>query len=88
MTDFRIEWMKWKILTFFGETDENLFNDMLSQNDGELKVKLQKFLNGVITDMTDSEKRLIFFYKSYYDKIVEEEILVPELGEYIFCWLT
>ncbi|GLH10284.1 Uncharacterized protein GBIM_15220 [Gryllus bimaculatus] len=78
MDDLRTEWIKERVLTFMGETDETIFDDML-QRSGEIKQELEGFLNRDQLFVSDESYRTIIFYKSYVDAIIEEEILVPEV---------
>ena len=81
MDDVRIQWIKEKTLKLFGETDGHLFDDLLAENDGALEDKMISFLDGDIIGTHNLERRAFFLYKTYIEKIVEEEVLVPEEGK-------
>ncbi|XP_069678773.1 dynein axonemal heavy chain 10-like [Periplaneta americana] len=78
MSDVRVEWVKEKALSFLDETDGKLFDDMLEENDGDLGDKIISFLDDEIRGGHNLERRLFFLYKTYYEKVVQEELLVPE----------
>ncbi|XP_049816413.1 dynein axonemal heavy chain 10 [Schistocerca nitens] len=79
MTDHRIEWIKEKVRIFFGESDDSLFNDLLKRSGVSILEKFRAFLDDDVLDPNILEQRLLLIYKTYYDKIIEEEVLVPEV---------
>jgi len=80
-TDYRLDWVKERALAFLDETDEELFDEMMSRNDGDLEDRLLSYLDDDIAGAHDTERKLFFVYKTYFDKVIEEEIVVPEEGE-------
>nr|CAD7578460.1 unnamed protein product [Timema californicum] len=78
MTDHRLEWMKRKVMTLMDEEDEQLFLDMLQHKEGELEYLMLAFLDDDIVLDKDLHKKIFYVYKTYYDKIVQEEKLIPE----------
>ncbi|CAG2057661.1 unnamed protein product [Timema podura] len=78
MTYHRLEWMKQKVLTLMDEEDEQLFLDMLQHSEGELEYRMLAFLDDDIVLDKDLQKKIFYVYKTYYDKIVQEEKLIPE----------
>ncbi|KAK3924935.1 Dynein heavy chain 10, axonemal [Frankliniella fusca] len=78
MADYRLDWVKERALAFLDEEDEELFDDMLARNDGELEDRLLSYLDDDIMGAHDIGRKLFFVYKTYYEKIVKEEIVVAE----------
>lgn len=76
--DYRLMWMRDKVLTFLCENDPDLFDEALLRNNGEWEESLMGFLDDDIFGSQDLTKRVCFFYKTFYDKVVEEEIVVQE----------
>jgi len=81
MGDFRLEWVKGKALKFMEETNGQLFDDMLVEDGGHLWHKMISFLNDDILGSQDVSRTLFFLYKTYYEKLVHEELLAPEGGK-------
>lgn len=79
--DYRREWIKEKITKYLGLPDGTYFDDMLAANDGELEEKLDMFLDDDIMLPDESHKKF-YFYRTTYEKLVDEEILVAEIGTY------
>jgi len=81
MGDFRVEWVKGKALKFMEETNGQLFDDMLAEDGGHLGHKMLSFLKDDILGTQDVSRRLFFLYKTYYEKLVHEELVAPEDGK-------
>lgn len=81
MADYRLDWVKERALAYLDEDDEDLFDEMLSRNDGELEDRLLSYLDDDIMGAHDIGRKLFFVYKTYYEKIVKEETVVAEEGE-------
>jgi hypothetical protein len=81
MGDFRVEWVKGKALKFMEETNGQLFDDMLAEDGGHLWHKMISFLDDDILGSQDVNRRLFFLYKTYYEKLVHEELVAPEEGK-------
>lgn len=78
--DFRRNWIKERVVQYLGLPDGSYFDDMLAAEDGELEEKLDIFLEDDILLQSDAHKKIFFAYKTSYEKLVDEEILVPEIG--------
>jgi len=76
-----VEWIKRKALKFMDETNGQLFDDMLTENDCHLEDKIISFLDDEILGVHDVARRLFFLYKTHYEKVMQEEVLVPESGK-------
>ncbi|XP_045466201.1 dynein axonemal heavy chain 10 [Harmonia axyridis] len=76
--DFRLEWVKSKILKYFGLKSEKYFNDMLSNVD-DLEDQIYSFLDDDIVAQDESQRRFFYVYKESFETLIEEEILVPEI---------
>jgi len=76
-----LEWVKGKALNFMEESNGQLFDDMLAEDGGHLWHKMISFLNDDILGSQDVSRRLFFLYKTYYEKLVHEELVAPEYGK-------
>lgn len=82
MDDTRIEWMRNKIYLGLGITDPEVFDDLLSREDGQFENEMLKFLNE-----TPKEACTMIFYSMLKE---EEEEIEVEAGELLqitrFVW--
>ncbi|XP_011310250.1 dynein heavy chain 10, axonemal [Fopius arisanus] len=78
--DYRILWIRSKVMIFLGLNDEHkiLFDNLINENNRYFEDKLYNFLILDLYDTTDLEKKLILFYKTYRNEVVQEEISVWE----------
>lgn len=74
--DFRYLWLSETISKVLGISDRKFVDDLLSDNNE----KIRCFFDDAIADFTDSNKRLLFTWRTFYDKLVEETITVLEEG--------
>ncbi|KYN03638.1 Dynein heavy chain 10, axonemal, partial [Cyphomyrmex costatus] len=75
----RIKWIRDRILKFLGLTDqEHLFDKLINANNRYFEDKLLNFLILDLYGVTDLEKKLIFFYKTYISEMFQEEVPVWE----------
>jgi hypothetical protein len=81
MEDVRMEWVKGKALKLMDETNGQLFDDMLAEDDGHLRGKMMLFLDEEILEPHDVTRRLFFLYKTHYERIMQEDMLVTEPGK-------
>ncbi|CAH1279940.1 unnamed protein product [Diabrotica balteata] len=77
-TDYRREWIKNRITTFFGLPSCDYFEEMMT-NKEELEEQFSSFLDDTVD--TNERKAFFFLYKTSYEKLVDEEILVPQKGK-------
>ncbi|XP_072743325.1 uncharacterized protein [Anoplolepis gracilipes] len=77
--DYRIRWIRDRVLKFLGLTDqEHLFDNLINANNRHFEDKLLNFLILDLYGVTDLEKKIIFFYKTYVSEVFQEEISVWE----------
>ncbi|KYQ51703.1 Dynein heavy chain 10, axonemal [Trachymyrmex zeteki] len=77
--DYRIKWIRDRVLKFLGLMDqEHLFDKLINANNRYFEDKLLNFLILNLYDVTDLEKKLIFFYKTYISEAFQEEVPVWE----------
>lgn len=84
--DFRKEWLKQRILNYFDETDADLFEIFLKRDNDSILEGLNSFLNDETDNIIDINRQVFIVYKTYYCKIVQEEIEVQEEGINIFVY--
>lgn len=81
--DPRKLWIRDRTLAMTGVHNHRLFQEMILANNGAVDDQLYKFLNENIPQ-TEYDNRLFIVFKTYYDKIVDEKIIVRQLGKAIF----
>lgn len=74
--DFRHRWLSETISKLLGISDRKFADYLLNDNNEQIRC----FLNDAINDFTDCNKRLLFTWRTFYDKLVEETISVLEEG--------
>lgn len=79
--DFRREWIKQKVTDYFGLDSFDQFEEMMANEDNELEYELSNFLDEELDSETDSKKRIFYVYRTFYDKFIDQEIIVPEVGK-------
>lgn len=79
--DYRRLWIKDRILTLVGLEAEEYFDDLMAANDGELDDKLEAFLDDDIFRTDEVDKKLFYVYRMPLERLVDEEILVAEIGK-------
>lgn len=80
MADYRKEWIKNRVLTFLDETDKSLFDQMCARHGHKVGRRLTEFLEDRIIATHDLDKRIFVVFKTYYDRVVHEEVIVAEQG--------
>lgn len=80
--DFRRDWIKERMMSFMGIDSDIYFEEMMAENDGYLDEKLDHFLADDIVSQSqdDLDKKIFHVYKTYCDRLFEEEVLVEEVG--------
>ncbi|XP_015836813.2 dynein axonemal heavy chain 10 [Tribolium castaneum] len=77
-TDFRRDWVKNSVTKYFGLDSGEYFEKMMAQND-DLEYQLSSFLDDDFLKKDEAHRRLFYIYKTSYEKLVDEEIMVPEI---------
>jgi dynein heavy chain len=77
MSDYRVVWLRDRISKALGvqehpETIEELFR--------EHNERFQEFVDDEINEVSDLEKCILYIYRTFYDKLVEREVLTIEKG--------
>lgn len=75
--DIRIMWLKYTISNLLGVDQMDYVNDMFEKYDE----MLDNFLNSEYQSIEDIERVILFCWRTFYDKMIEEEITVLEEGE-------
>lgn len=78
MTDYRVVWLRDRISKLLGvedhpETVEELFREYYD--------KFYNFLEDEINNIDETEKCILYIYRTFYDKLVEREVLTIEKGK-------
>lgn len=75
--DFRYRWLSETISNALGIFDTT-FADQLIAEHSDL---VDAFFNDNIYEKTDAHKQILFVWRTFYDKLVEESITVLEEGK-------
>ncbi|KZC13452.1 Dynein heavy chain 10, axonemal [Dufourea novaeangliae] len=77
--DYRLQWIRDRVMKFLGIAGhELLFYKLLNANNRYYEDKLLNFLILDLYGVTDLERKVIFFYKTYHTEVVQEEVTVWE----------
>lgn len=77
--DFRCRWLRDTITNLLGICDRKFADTLIKEHNEQIKC----FLNDNISEYNDSDKQLLFVWRTFYDKLVEETIIVLEEGKCI-----
>lgn len=83
--DYRRDWIRDRMMAYLGVTDQMYFEEMMAENDGYLEKKLDIFMNNTVeaaNPQEELEHRIFFMYKTWVDRLFEEEVFVQEIGNY------
>lgn len=75
--DFRLQWLSQKISDILGIDDKIFANELIEKNIEQIK----DFFDSEFQTNEDLNKGIIFLWRTFYDKMVEETIIVMEEGK-------
>lgn len=74
--DFRYRWLSETISNALGIFDSNYADQLISEHSD----LVDSFFNDNIYEKADNPKQILFVWRTFYDKLVEESITVLEEG--------
>lgn len=74
--DFRYKWLSQQIANLLGIYDTKYADDLIDEHQDEIR----QFFDDTIEKHEDLHKRVVFLWRTFYDKLVEETITVLEEG--------
>lgn len=77
MADYRVVWLRDRISKLLGVEDHPETVEELFRENSE---KFTNFLEDEIENVGDMEKCIFYVYRTFYDKLVEREVLTIEKG--------
>lgn len=80
-TDHRREWLKRRVTKLLGLKSEKYFENMMVSSE-DLENKLASFLDDNFWQSNESLDRLFYVWKASFEYVVDEKIMVPELGTF------
>lgn len=83
MSDYRREWIAERACAYLGMETTDIFNDMFQFGDEDMEDQFVSFYEDDLTK-ADFEKRCMYIYRTPYERLIEKEILVPEIGKFFF----
>lgn len=75
--DYRYRWLSETISKLLGISDRKFAENLLCDH----SEKIRCYFDDAINDFADCNKRLLFIWRTFYDKLVEETISVLEEGK-------
>lgn len=84
MADYRLVWLRDRISKILGVQDHP---ETLETLISEQKEAFINFLEAQVTNVDETEKCLFYIYRTFYDRLVEKEVVHIEKGKqgiYIF----
>lgn len=76
-SDCRYRWLSETISNLLGISDRKFADALLIEHNDQIN----GFFNENIDEFSESNNRLLFVWRTFYDKLVEEAITVLEEGE-------
>lgn len=78
MTEYRLVWMRDRISKLLGVQDHpEALEELLKEHQEAFQV----YVDNEIDDIQDMEKCVFFIYRTFYDRLVEREVVTIEKGE-------
>lgn len=74
--DFRYKWLRERIRGALGVSDPDILDGIINENYYQIK----SFFDEEIKETQDLSNRIMFLNRTFYDKLIEEEITVLEKG--------
>lgn len=72
---FKLEWLREKIANTLGVIDREFSETLINDNIDEFT----NYVEGEIHEISEIDKRVVFAYRTFYEKLVEQEITMMEL---------
>lgn len=77
MADYRIVWMRDRITKALGVQDHPEALETLMKEHEE---EFQAFMDDEVSDVSEMEKCILYIYRTFYDRLVEREVVTIEKG--------
>lgn len=74
--DFRYKWLRERIQGALGVFDPDILDGIINENYYQIK----SFFDEEIKETQELSNRIMFLNRTFYDKLIEEEITVLEKG--------
>lgn len=74
--DFRAIWIRDRLCKILGVFEPRYIDTVLN----ELYDELVAFLDDAVTDQRDDHKRILFAYRTFYERLIEEKVTAFEPG--------
>ena len=79
MADYRIVWMRDRITKALGVQDHPEALETLMKENHE---KFQALMDDEVSDVSEMEKCILYIYRTFYDRLVEREVVTIEKGKF------
>lgn len=83
MADYRMVWMRDRISKALGVQDHPEALETLMK---ERQDEFQAFLDDQVSDISEVEKCILYIFRTFYDRLVEREVVTIEKGELHNCF--
>lgn len=74
--DFRLDWLRDRLTKMMAVDDEKYAATLIEEN----RTELSAFLEDPIDGYADIGKQVLFFWRTWYDRVVEETVIELEEG--------
>lgn len=81
--DYRYQWLSDTISKLLGIPERKFADALLMEHNDQIN----SFFNDDIDEFTECNKRLLFIWRTFYDKLVEETITALEEGKLFFFFV-
>lgn len=78
MADYRIVWMRDRITKTLGVQDHPEALETLMR---EHQDEFQAFMDDEVRDVSEMDKCILYIYRTFYDRLVEREVVTIEKGK-------
>jgi hypothetical protein len=80
MLDYRIDWLRDRISKTLGVSHLDVLETFINDHIEEFL----SFFEGKVENIDDYEKYMFYVYRTFYDRLVEREVITIEKGEWFF----
>lgn len=83
MVDYRIDWLRDRISKALGVYHQDVLDTLINDHHEQF----QAFMDDDVKNINELEKCVFFIYRTFYDRLVEREVVNIEKGKaYLFAF--
>lgn len=81
MVDYRIDWLRDRISKALGVYHQDVLDTLINDHHEQF----QAFMDDDVKNINELEKCVFFIYRTFYDRLVEREVVNIEKGKAFIC---